>query len=106
MLGFGPLGATPLGAHHSQPQARFDLERKFEGQSLLQVMPLVDRALIERLKQFPDELRLFDRRIFEELIAEIWSGFGYTVELTQQTRDGGKDIVAIKRCEANLKQAS
>ena len=66
-------------------------------------MPFVDRALIERLKQFPDELRLIDRRKFEEVVAEIFDGFGYEVELTKQTRDGGKDIIAIKRREVNLK---
>jgi HJR/Mrr/RecB family endonuclease len=40
---------------------------------------------------------LLDPRQFEELIAEIWSRFGYTVELTSQTRDGGYDVVAVKR---------
>src|SRR5258708_40197380 len=36
-------------------------------------------------------------RQFEELIAEIWSRFGYEVELTARTRDGGRDIIAIRR---------
>jgi HJR/Mrr/RecB family endonuclease len=34
-------------------------------------------------------------RNFEELIAEFFDGFGYAVELTQATRDGGRDIIAI-----------
>lgn len=29
-------------------------------------------------------------------MAELFAEFGYTVELTARTRDGGKDIVAIK----------
>lgn len=36
-------------------------------------------------------------RQFEELVAEIFDRLGYVVELTAQTRDGGKDIVAIRR---------
>jgi hypothetical protein len=103
MLGFGPLGASALGEGPRDLSASFDLERNFEGKSLIQVVPFVDRALIERLKQYPNELRLIDRRKFEEVVAEIFDGFGYEVELTKQTRDGGKDIIAIKRCEANLK---
>ena len=44
-----------------------------------------------------------DWRRFEELVAELFRGFGYTVELTKQTRDGGKDIIAIKRAEVQVK---
>ncbi|MFN3624522.1 MAG: restriction endonuclease [Hyphomicrobium sp.] len=100
LLGFGPLGATPLGA---APLTQFDLEREVEGRSLIQIVPFVDRALIEKLKNCPNELRHIDRRKFEEVVAEIFDGFGYEVELTKQTRDGGKDIIAIKRREVNLK---
>ncbi|WP_191967913.1 restriction endonuclease [Rhizosphaericola mali] len=35
-------------------------------------------------------------RDFEIMIAELLSSQGFDVELTQQTRDGGKDIIAIK----------
>jgi len=66
-------------------------------------VPSVDRALIERLKKHPNELRYIDRRKFEEVVAEIFNGFGYEVELTKRTRDGGKDIIAIKRREVNLR---
>jgi len=41
--------------------------------------------------------------LFEEIVAEIFSGFGYEVELTQRTRDGGKDIIAIRQTEVNLR---
>ncbi len=36
-------------------------------------------------------------RKFEELAAEIFRSHGFDVELTAQTRDGGYDIIAIKR---------
>jgi HJR/Mrr/RecB family endonuclease len=40
-------------------------------------------------------MKTMDRRKFEELVAELFYGMGYEVELTQQTRDGGKDIIAL-----------
>ena len=36
-------------------------------------------------------------RQFEELVAELFRAKGYTVELTPRTRDGGLDIIAIKK---------
>ena len=48
------------------------------------------------LHRNPNDLKLIDRRLFEEVVAEVFSGFGYAVELTSQTRDGGRDIVAVK----------
>ena len=63
--------------------------------SIQVVSTLVEDRLIERLWENPSELRAIDHRLFEELVAELWSGFGYSVELTKRTRDGGKDIIAI-----------
>ena len=40
---------------------------------------------------------------FEELIAVLFSRFGFEVECTQQTHDGGKDIIAIKNDIVRLK---
>lgn len=37
-----------------------------------------------------------DSRKFEELIAHIFSLHGFSVELTKRTRDGGRDIIAIR----------
>lgn len=49
------------------------------------------------LYRAPSQLQFIDRRQFEEVVAELFSGFGYSVELTAQTRDGGRDIVAVGR---------
>jgi len=35
-------------------------------------------------------------REFEQLVAEIWKRFGYEVELTKATRDGGYDVIAVR----------
>jgi HJR/Mrr/RecB family endonuclease len=103
VLGFGPIGSAPIGALPDEFSASFELERKENGQTIVAIASFVDRALLERLREFPDDLRVIDRRRFEELVAELFSGFGYEVELTQRTRDGGKDIIAIKRREVDLK---
>ncbi len=83
--------------------ASFDLERKEAVQSIIETASLFERVLIERLQQFPDDLRIIDRHKFERLIAELFSGFGYQVELSKRTRDGGKDITAIKHDKVGLK---
>lgn len=83
--------------------ASFDLRDDQGSESIIQIASFFDRALIEKLKQFPDDLRIIDRRKFEELIAELFRGFGYEVELTKRTRDGGKDIIAIKRAEVETR---
>ena len=72
-----------------------------------------DRQLITDLQRFDDarikllqqngDLRRLKPREFEELVAALWTGFGYDVELTKQTRDGGKDIIAISRRPVQVK---
>jgi hypothetical protein len=46
--------------------------------------------------------RLGDRQ-FEELIAVIFGKMGYEVELTAKTRDRGRDVIAVKRSEVNVR---
>ena len=43
-----------------------------------------------------------DWRIFEEIVAEIYNGFGYEVVLTKKTKDGGKDVIALQRNEEGI----
>lgn len=52
-------------------------------------------AIARRISAEPRILLNMSPRSFEEFIAEIFASFGYRVELTAQTRDGGRDIVAI-----------
>lgn len=59
---------------------------------------LIDDARIE-----PAALLELSARQFEELIAEVWSRFGYVVELTARTKDGGRDVIAVRRAEAEVR---
>ena len=44
-----------------------------------------------------------DPRQFEELVAEIWRTLGYETELTTRTKDGGRDVIAVRKLEANVR---
>jgi hypothetical protein len=71
-----------------------------------EVVDFANRAedLLRQKALTQTDLLALSPRQFEELIAEIWTRFGYEVELTAQTKDGGKDIVAIRRtAEARLR---
>ncbi|MET1256816.1 restriction endonuclease [Aliikangiella maris] len=58
--------------------------------------------LIRFLAQNPQQIYLLTPREFEEIIAEIFRAKGFEVTLTAQTRDGGKDIIAIQRSELGI----
>jgi len=84
-------------------EVQFDLERKIDGKTIIECSGLVGQEFVEFFHKYPDELKIMDRRRFEELVAELFGGFGYDVELTKQTRDGGRDIIAVKREEVQVK---
>jgi hypothetical protein len=52
--------------------------------------------LLHEVNKNPAILYEIDPRQFEELIAHIFSLHGFKVELTKQTRDGGRDIIAVR----------
>lgn len=56
-----------------------------------------NEMLIRKLARYPKGLFSISPRKFEEIIAELFWRAGYEVELTAQTRDGGRDIIAISR---------
>ena len=84
-------------------QAQIDIEDTAASTSIIEVVSYVDRAMIQRLHDRPNDLREIDRRVFEELVAELFNGFGYQVELTRQTKDGGVDVVALKNDHFKVK---
>ncbi|WP_437277197.1 restriction endonuclease [Sorangium sp. So ce375] len=50
---------------------------------------------LHHLAESPDRLDLLPSRDFEIVIAEILAGFGWNVDLTPPTRDGGYDILGL-----------
>ena len=86
--------AAAILLHRKQP--KLVLEELNSGSSIV-VATIAARGKLMELYRAPSQLQLIDRRQFEEVVAELFSGFGYSVELTAQTRDGGRDIVAVGR---------
>lgn len=63
-------------------------------QRILQVSTDNWNELLDRLKSFPEEVHSMSPRKFEEFIAKLLERDGFSIELTPQTRDGGRDIIA------------
>lgn len=57
----------------------------------------INDELIRHLARHPHLMRELDPRKFETLIAELLKAKGYEIELTQPSKDGGRDILAIRR---------
>lgn len=58
------------------------------------VITTIDDEVKRYLKSHPEKLYQMSPRKFEELVASILKDLGFEVELTQATRDGGRDIIA------------
>lgn len=71
--------------------------------NLIIVSSDVGEKMIRFFSEHPEEMKTMDRKLLDEMIAELFYGFGYEVELTKQTRDGGRDIIAIKDSEVSVK---
>lgn len=57
----------------------------------------INEELKRYFQKHPERLYDLSPRKFEELIASILKDFGFDVELTPATRDGGRDIIAYIR---------
>ncbi len=97
------VGLDAILVAKTEIEAQFDLERKIAGKTIIECSGLVGQKFVEFFHKYPEELKIMDRRRFEELVAELFGGFGYDVELTKQTRDRGRDIIAVKREEVQVK---
>lgn len=53
-------------------------------------------SLLSRVAQNPSIIHKCTHREFEELVCELLDKKGYKVNLTQPTRDGGKDIIVVE----------
>jgi restriction system protein len=62
--------------------------------SVVPKLVIVNEEIIERLKARPEDIHQIGHRKFEELVAELLDDMDFDVELTQATRDGGRDVLA------------
>ncbi|MBL7706772.1 MAG: restriction endonuclease [Taibaiella sp.] len=63
----------------------------------------IDDEIKKYFNKHPEKLYEMNPRKFEELIASILKDLGFDIELTQATRDGGRDIIAsIRNAVTNM----
>lgn len=53
--------------------------------------------LVREIAKHPQDIYSISPRRFEEIVAYVLEQFGFTVDLTAQTRDGGVDILAVTK---------
>ncbi len=82
---------------YNNKNERSDLNLLYGKNEILTDINIVNTEWARILKINPEFIHELSSRQFEEFIAEVWDKRGYTVTLTSQTRDGGKDIYAYKK---------
>lgn len=76
------------------PEFEYLPEELYETRDILHLYQSI-QELVSALKSEPELIYDVTHREFEQVVAEIFRARGYEVALTKQTRDGGKDIIAI-----------
>lgn len=90
--------ATPRAAILSSFAAALD-----PASSIVRVAADAEQKLLRYFIAHPAQLRTIDRRDFERLVAQIFREFGYDAEVTARTRDGGRDVIAVRQAEVDVK---
>jgi restriction endonuclease Mrr len=86
---------TELLAQNNTTESLYDRQTDEVVTAVKNDIVFVDQRLLHHVAAHPGTLHELDPRRFEDLVAEIWHRRGYTVKLTPETRDGGKDIYAV-----------
>lgn len=75
--------------------SRFDTKSKSNYSIIVEPISIIHTHMVNHLKDNPRDLLALSPYEFEQLIAGLFEGFGFKVELTARTRDKGRDIIAI-----------
>jgi restriction system protein len=63
----------------------------------------INEALLAKVRASPDMLHALSPREFEEVVASFYEEQGWHVTLTPPSKDGGKDIIIVKKDEAGTR---
>ncbi|HEV2862571.1 MAG TPA: restriction endonuclease [Pyrinomonadaceae bacterium] len=94
---------TPVAPQFFSLHSEFETERIVGGQTIIQISEFLTAEIVKHFLAAPQDLFRITPRQFEELVAKLFDGFGYTVELTAPTRDDGRDIIAVRHDVANAR---
>jgi hypothetical protein len=72
-------------------------ESNIPTEELITIKSHISSELLKHLKIHPEYLYEIRPRQFEELIAEILASYGWDVQITPPTKDGGYDILGITK---------
>ena len=92
-------GFSEIEVHYDNEIYSFEREIDLylpEEKKIISSLELGTDNLLRAIAQNPELVRKIDPREFEEVIASIFSRQGFSVELTKKTRDGGRDVIAIR----------
>ncbi|MFB0555342.1 MAG: restriction endonuclease [Phycisphaerae bacterium] len=64
-------------------------------EKIVSTIHICESELLAYVSKNPNRLRSVTPDVFERIIAEILIGFGFQVQLTPKTRDGGCDIIGF-----------
>lgn len=64
---------------------------------LIDAVDALNVGLLKYLQRHPEDVYSLSPRMFEKLVAEMLANFGWQIEFTPQTKDGGYDIFAVSR---------
>jgi hypothetical protein len=76
-----------------------DLEVDTETRSVIDAVAPAWKQLSRHILSHPDYLDTMSSLDFELLAGDIFQSFGWEIELTSRTRDGGYDIIAIRKVQ-------
>lgn len=74
-------------------------EELYVPQSIVVATEFINAKLLEELAKNPERMLSLTPRQFEELVAELFHREGFSVELTPEKKDGGRDILAVNHSE-------
>lgn len=87
---------SPIPTHLFAVFSCFDTESSIGMKTILEVSDAVTEKLVEFLARHPQYLPTIPPPVFEKLIAELFRGFRFSIELHARPGDGGIDIVAVR----------
>lgn len=68
--------------------------------AVVHVLDMINAEVVRHLHNKPELMYDMDPRRFEQLIAHLMEDMGYEIELTPETHDGGRDILAVLKVPA------
>ena len=86
-------------------QLRTIYTRYPDDSALVTAVQTVNSELISFLRKHPNEMHKIHWRTFEELIAELLRNFGWEIDLTRPSKDGGYDMLGVYRDESGVRHS-